>query len=217
MVAADRSRVAPWLAGLMLAGLALLSACTSANAHVPRATAYQSVTVVGDSLSILGRDSIWSTLGDAGWTANIAAFPGRTTTDQMSALQEAAERPQAATVIELGTNDALAMARDGVTVAQETAIIDRALAQFSDRRCLVWVNVDRDPERQGADDGTQIDAILRNEVARHPNLHIADMEAVLARHPEYLVADHVHFTAAGYHALASLMAGGLADCRHPIS
>lgn len=201
------------LGALAVVGLVALSACASASAkaHAPSESP-PPVSVVGDSLSILGRDQIWSTFGAAGLTADIDAFPGRTTASQMAALRGAAARPEPVTVVELGTNDALGLAQGTLTVDQEKADVAAALDLFG-HRCLVWVDADHDPERLGADKGVVVDDIIRQAAARHPNVHIADLAGILAAHPEYFVADHVHLTPTGYQALASLMVSKVAACR----
>jgi lysophospholipase L1-like esterase len=200
--------------------VALLAGCTAANANSgageagspdppePRA---RTVTVVGDSLTVLGEQAVRSALSDAGWWAALDAFPGRTTGTQMDALRAAADRGNDATLIELGTNDALRVSRGELSVSQAEADIVAALDLFGDR-CVVWVIPDRDPERRGADAGAAIDAIVKREAARRPALHVADLAVVLAAHPEYLVADRVHLTVDGYEALADLMARTLQAC-----
>ncbi len=121
-------------------------------------------------------------------------------------------RDERATIIELGTNDALAIAHEGFTLAEERSDIRTALDLFG-HRCVVWIDADHDPERQGVDAGAKVDAIIAAEAAHRPNVHVADFARVLARHPEYLVEDHVHLTPAGYQSMASLMATTVAACR----
>jgi lysophospholipase L1-like esterase len=205
-----------WAVLILVGSLLALGGCASAAArsHAAPEAAPTSppITVVGDSLSILGRDQVWATLDAAGWTADISAWPGRSTRTQMEALRQAARRDERATIIELGTNDALAIAHDGFTSAQERSDIKTALDLFGDR-CVVWINADRDPERQGVDAGVKVDAIIAAEAAHRPNVHVADFGAVLAQHPEYFVDDRVHLTAAGYQAMATLMADAVEACR----
>ena len=77
----------------------------------------RTLTVVGDSLTIQGEKPMRTALSDAGWFAALDAFPGRTTATQMATLRAAAARANDATIIELGTNDALAIARGERTLA----------------------------------------------------------------------------------------------------
>jgi lysophospholipase L1-like esterase len=207
------------LTAIVLA-LTVLTGCTAANASsgrsadvsVPAAAAGpRTTTVVGDSLTVLGEQPVRSALSDAGWFAALDAFPGRTTATQMDALRAAAARENDATVIELGTNDALAIAHGERTFAQTDADIVRALDLFGDR-CIVWVLPDHDPERRGVNAGAGVDAIVAREASRRDNLHVADLAAILDEHPEYLVPDRVHLTAEGYEALAALMAETLSAC-----
>ncbi len=200
--------------------LTVLAGCTAANASsgrpvdpsVPTAAAGpRTTTVVGDSLTVLGEQPVRTALSDAGWFAALDAFPGRTTATQMDALRAAAARENDATVIELGTNDALAIAHGERNFTQVDADIVRALDLFGDR-CIVWVIPDHDPERRGVNAGAGVDAIVAREASRRENLHIADLAAILADHPEYLVPDRVHFTGEGYEALGALMAKALSAC-----
>jgi len=195
--------------------MALLAGCAAANASSGREDGPPSprtVTVVGDSLTVLGEQGIRPALSDAGWFAALDAYPGRTTATQMDALRAAAARQNDATIIELGTNDALAVARGELSIQQADADIVAALDLFHGR-CVVWVIPDRDPERQGAATGTQIDAIVRREARHRSNVHVADMASLLSSHPDFLVYDRVHLTGEGYEALGALMADALGACK----
>jgi len=197
--------------------VAVLAGCTAANASAggssrpPEPVGPRTVTVVGDSLTVLGDQPIRAALTGSDWWAALDAFPGRTTGTQMDAIRAAAHRDNDATVIELGTNDALAIARGELSIVEADADIVAALDLFPDR-CVVWVIPDRDPERHGAATGTEIDAVVRREAAHRANLHVADLSALLSSHPEYLVPDRVHFTVDGYEALGRLMATALEAC-----
>jgi len=208
----------PAILGLISLATALaVVACSSASAraHGPggagSAEHHRSITLVGDSLSILGREQVWATLPTAGWTVMIDAFPGRTTGMQLASLRRAASRHQPATLVELGTNDALALAAGLITPIQESADLSAAVDLFA-RQCVVWIEPDHDPQRRGADAGSRVDALLARQARLHPNLHLADFGSVLAAHPEYLVADRTHLTPAGYRQLASFMAQALDAC-----
>jgi lysophospholipase L1-like esterase len=170
------------------------------------------LTVVGDSLSVLGRKPIRAVLGAAGWDVLVDAFPGRTTADQIPALRYAVGDPRRAVVIELGTNDALQVADGRIEQRAVLSSIGQALDLFGDR-CVVWVVPGRDPEGKGARVGAAIADELTAQAARRPNLHLADFGAVLEEHPEYLTDDQVHLTDDGSQALAELMADSVASCR----
>ena len=74
--------------------------------------------MVGDSLTVLGDQPIRAALTGSDWWAALDAFPGRTTGTQMDAIRAAAHRDNDATVIELGTNDALAIARGELSIVE---------------------------------------------------------------------------------------------------
>jgi lysophospholipase L1-like esterase len=170
------------------------------------------LTVVGDSLSVLGRKPIRAVLGAAGWDVLVDAFPGRTTADQIPALRYAAADARRPVIIELGTNDAIQVASGRLDQRAVLATIGQALDLFGDR-CVVWVVPGRDPEAKGARVGADIADALTAQAAHRPNLHLADFGAVLEEHPEYLLDDHVHFPDEGSQALAELMADAVATCR----
>jgi len=196
-------------------GLSLLVgvSCSSSSGSVTSSPGEaRSLTVVGDSLSVLGRQPIRDSLGRAGWKVLIDAFPGRTTADQIPAMRYASSDPARVVIIELGTNDAIQISEGHLEPAHAFASIDQALDLFAGR-CIVWVTPDRDPQRRGAMNGTRIAAELTAQAAKRPNLHIADFASVLADHPEYLLDDQVHLTDDGSQALADLMTDAIATCR----
>ncbi len=194
--------------------IVLATACTAAHAttHSTGVAGDGHVTIVGDSLTLLGAPQIEDGLHQAGWLVTVAAYPGRTTGDQADWLRVAADRHNQATVVALGTNDALGLSRGHLTLDDARTAIVSALDRFTDQ-CVVWVIPDHDPERRGANRGSDIDAIVVGYAADHANVHVADMAAVLAAHPEYLGPDQVHLTDAGSGALADAMANSLAACR----
>lgn len=187
---------------------------TAPSMTVPSGWATQGrpLTVIGDSLSVLGRGPIRAALGADGWDVLIDAFPGRTVADQIPAMTYAAGDARRPVIIELGTNDAVQIARGRLDQDDVRATIGQALDLFPDR-CLVWVVPGRDPEGTGANIGEAIGRELEAQASRRPNLHLADFGAVLEEHPEYLLEDQVHFTDEGSSALAELMATSVASCR----
>jgi len=170
------------------------------------------VTVVGDSLSVLGDAQIRAELEAAGWDARVDAFAGRTVAAQMGALALAARDSSQAIVIQLGTNDAHALAKHDTDPQTERDQISQALDLFRPGQCLVWVNADADPLRPGAAGGKVVDDLVAEAAQTRSNLHVADLFALLRAHPEYLLADEVHLTEAGSIALGGLMADALASC-----
>ena len=169
------------------------------------------LTVVGDSLSVLGRKPIRAALAAAGWDVLIDSFPGRTTADQIPALTYAAGDPSRVVIIELGTNDAIQVEDGRLDRASVMATIGQALDLFQDR-CIVWVVPGRDPQANGAEVGAAIGDELSAQAGRRPNLRLADFGAVLLEHPEYLLDDHVHLTDDGTQALADLMVDAVGGC-----
>jgi lysophospholipase L1-like esterase len=173
------------------------------------------VTVVGDSLTVLGNAQIRDVLTAQHWKVAVDAFPGRTVTTQMAALLKAAGRNRGSVVIELGTNDAHALANRETTASVERAQIRTALDLFPAEQCLVWVNADADPGRPGGIGGRIFDDALTSEASSRPNVHVADLAGLLAAHREYFVGDKVHLTDGGSTALGQMMAEALRACSGP--
>ena len=195
------------MAVLIVVGL--LASCSSSRASGPSLT---KVAMIGDSLSVLGDQQITDQLTRAGWNATIDAFAGVNTLEQMPVMAKAAKGSGTAFVVELGTNDSHQVFKGETTPSAERAQIAAALDLFG-TRCVVWVNVDSDPTRPGGSGGAVVNTALASEAAKRPNLHIADLGALLAAHPDYLVDDDVHLTPQGYEALGQLIATELERCR----
>jgi len=171
------------------------------------------VTIVGDSLVVLGDRKIRDVLKPAGWRVTVDAYPGVTVTTQMPALTKAAGDRQRAIVIELGTNDTHAFAQGETDARAEGEEIHRALELFAPSQCLVWVNADAEPSRPGGRGGKVVNDALAAAATSRPDLHVADLNAMLRAHPEYLLGDGVHLTDAGSTALGQLMANALNACQ----
>jgi lysophospholipase L1-like esterase len=201
--------VAAGLAALLVLGCSGSSGSVSGSDETVQPG--RPLTVVGDSLTVLGRQRIRASLGDAGWDVLIDAFGGRTTADQIPALKYAAADPRRTVIIELGTNDAIRVAEGVLDLDSVRATITEALDLFRGR-CLVWVLPARDPKGSGADAGAAIGDELEAQAERRPDLHLADFARVLGEHPEYLLDDQVHLTDEGSAALAELMTRTVSTC-----
>ena len=96
------------------------------------------------------------------------------------------------------------------------ALADRvAIRTKGDEQTLTWAQWRRRVrdlagglQRLGLERGQTLALLLGNR----PEFHVADMAAVLDRHPEYLGPDRVHLTGEGYEALATVMADALSAC-----
>ncbi len=192
---------------LVVAGLVGGGGCSLLGRSGPRP-----VAVVGDSLSVLGEHQIRQVLETAGWKVSMDGYPGVTTATQMPALEKTARAGRHPVVIELGTNDAHALDDGKTDAATERSTIGLALALFAPGQCLVWVNADANPSRPGGSGGRIVNDSLTAAAAGRPGTHIADLNAMLQAHPEYLLADGVHLTDDGSTALGHLMADALDAC-----
>jgi len=203
------SQARPLLAGIsvVVALSVLVAGCGLIGGSTGRP-----VTVVGDSLSVLGTSEIRDVLRSAGWRPSVDAYPGVTVAASMDGLTKAAKKLDRPIVIELGTNDTHALAKGETDVGAEERQIDQALDLFARGQCVVWVNADQDPARPGGRGGSAVNNHLSAAAAVRPELRVADLNGLLRAHPEFLLADGVHLTAAGSTALGHLMADALASC-----
>lgn len=200
----------PWRLALVgFAAIVLATSCASSDASQVRGI---KVAVVGDSLAATGEFRITEQFKQAGWKTSVSAFLGVTTQEQMPVLAKAAKSRSDAYVVELGTNDVRQLLHGTTTVAAEQTQLGEAIDLFGSH-CVIWVNVDGDPSRPGGFGGGAFNALLAKEASERPNLHIADLNAMLATHFEYFGPDRIHLTDAGYVALGQLMATTTQRCR----
>ncbi|HXG76392.1 MAG TPA: GDSL-type esterase/lipase family protein [Gaiellaceae bacterium] len=104
-------------------------------------------------------------------------------------------------VVSAGTND-----DPRIVSTFWRAVLDVVRAAGA-RRCVVWPTIVR-PAAVGATyDG--LNGALRRVAARHRTLVLVDWVGMVARHPEWLSADGVHVSAAGYRARAAAIAAAV--------
>lgn len=161
-----------------------------------------SVTLVGDSLNV-GIEPYLAVALD-GWTIHNRNLGGRATRAGLEVLRHEGARLAPRVVISLGTNDPRGDA------AGFRRNVREALALAGPGRCVVWVNL------AGAS-GTyeELNRVLRDEARRVENLRVVDWAGMLAEHPEWLAADGVHGTEAGYARRADAVAAAVRACRPP--
>jgi lysophospholipase L1-like esterase len=164
----------------------------------------QTVVVVGDSLTAQSEAPIGLVLTADGWRPVVDGRSGSSITNRNSIVdwptrvtELAAVRP-AVVVIELGTNDCADCGDD------LDAGIDRILAPLRQVRRVVWLTV-QDTAVERASDPEGVNEALRRATVRWPNLELLDMKGHFDGHPEWHIADLLHFNAAGSKELADLI------------
>jgi lysophospholipase L1-like esterase len=156
-----------------------------------------SVLIVGDSL-VVGANKLGlsKTLAADGWKVEIDADEGRSTRSGIAAVLPRRTVP-ALVVVELGTNPSAALA---VFPDELHQMLD-ALFQRGARR-VVWVTPHhRDDNRYDAKGRALVDA-----AAKESRLVLADWHAYAVGHKQWMNADGLHYTEAGYTVLAAFIA-----------
>jgi hypothetical protein len=169
----------------------------SDSAPVPRTGA---VTLVGDSLNVGIEPYLPSAL--EGWTITNRNEVGRRTDAGLDVLRDEGRSLARRVVISLGTNDP----PDGVDAYRRQ--VRAALAIAGRGRCVVWINMSAAHTSFQA-----LDAVLDEEARRVDNLRVVDWAGLLAEHPDWLAADGVHGTEAGYRGRAEAVADAVRGCR----
>lgn len=160
-----------------------------------------SVLVLGDSLTI-GADKagLTRTLRADGWTVDVDADVGRSTRGGIYALQVQHPTVPSTVVVELGTNPS---ADIGTFAAEIDTMLSELAARGATR--VLWLTPHhRDDNRYAAKS-----AAIEAAAAKNPMLAVADWASVAVGHREWMLADGLHYTAAGYAVLAAFIADEL--------
>lgn len=163
------------------------------------------VVVIGDSLAVGMAPDLQALL--PGRPVLVDARVGRPLDEGMAVLA-GADPPRASYLFSLFTND------DPVRVEALDAAVRASVATLGPRGCAVWATIVR--PKVGGRSYAAANARLR-ALAADPalagRLQIADWARALGGHRrQWLVADGVHATSAGYRARARIYAGALARC-----
>ena len=186
-----------------LALISLLCALCALPATAPGASGgSKSAVVVGDSLAVGTGPYLPGLL--PGWQVRQIARSGVATAygvDRVRALGSALPHYL---VLSLGTND------DPRAVTRFRESIRAVLAVAGSRRCVVWPNIVR-PRTLGAT-YAGLNRALAEEAAAHSRLKVVDWRGLTKAHQDWLRADGVHATVAGYRGRAAAIARALATC-----
>jgi len=157
--------------------------------------------VVGDSLTAgaVAAGFVWMS-ARAGQGTLVDAQKGRHITEGVTALGHLkyyGYLPRVV-IIALGTNDSTA----SMTPEAFRAQLDRAMVWCGPRKCI-FMDLWRTDERAGA--ARALNAEIYALPARSPNASYVRWSVYAAQHPEWMQADGVHYTAAGYDFRARYM------------
>jgi len=204
-----RPVVAALLGLVLLASAGWAYAATTRSPAAPLSGRDREVTVPGNRLLLVGDSLLWGaipqvqrTLTADGWAPTIAATPGTKVGDWAPGLplQVAAAHPDAV-VVELGTNDC------DPDCATLTASIDQVMRSVAKTVPVYWLNVQTQPTYPIHPE--TVNRALNAAASHWPNLTLVDMNGHFRNHPEWHVADGLHFDDAGSVQLAQLIADAL--------
>jgi hypothetical protein len=160
------------------------------------------IVMVGDSLAVGTKAPLASAL--PGWDVTTDGRTGRPLAEGMGIIRTLASAPPVLAV-SLFTNDG-----PGSVAALENAVRETITLQ-SGRGCVIWATIVRPPV--GGQTYDNANAALARLAAANPGvMRIVPWAAQVAAHPEWLAADGVHATPAGYAARAQLYAAAARTC-----
>ncbi len=152
------------------------------------------VAVVGDSVTALSRQSIATSLAQAGYQPSIEAVDGIELVQAVPFVDQLAEQKPNDWIIELGTNDA---GRDNPLWALPF------LADWQQVRasgCAIYLSV----SPHAGPIAAQINASLAGLAHAHANVHVLDWGSLEYGNPAWIEPDMIHPTPAGQAELAAL-------------
>jgi GDSL-like Lipase/Acylhydrolase family len=178
---------------LLAAGLALAPAASAAE---------QRLLVNGDSLAEGTRPYIPRELPE--WRVTQSTAVSRHASEGDEVMRRYGSRLPHVIHVSLGTND-----YPGDVDGFRDSIVD-VMKVAGRARCVVWANVVRPPYRGVSYRG--YNRALADEASRRENLRVLNWVRMVRGHPEWLAADGVHVSAAGYRARAKAVARAVSRC-----
>lgn len=177
-----------------------VSAVLAACRH-PEDVRGSKVLVIGDSLLKQSEPAVQSALQSDGWTATVTGVPGSTIEQWPGLVGALADKVQPdVAVVELGTNNCASGACEDVS-----AYIDSVMHQLTKHASVVyWLNTRQVPAVHPVHPD-YVNREIADAVTRWPNLVPVDMHGWQEGHPEWILADGLHFTDAGELAFAQLV------------
>ena len=177
------TRVGAALAVLALASTALATA-TAGGAGAAAAVAQRRMWVQGDSVLLGAVNLVQADLHADGWAGTVTAFSGLQLYAAVPLFRQEQANLGSVVVVELGANSCC-------DLSSFSAQMDQAMAAIGPRH-VIWLTTSLFRPFQ-----VQMNAVIRQTLARWPNAVVADWGAVVAAHPEAVYVDGLHLTLAG--------------------
>jgi len=180
----------------------------------PSLPVVRTVSVVGDSITVVSRPAISSALAGA-YETDIRGIWGQRIDQMLPTLSAVLRQHPSAVVVNLGSNDAI----QAETHRGWQSSFARMIALLSPTRCVLLTTIStlldaRNPPPPVAAD---INAAIEGVTSRYRNFHIVDWNAAVhANNGRTLLSpDRIHPSPVGQLTLAALIRSALdGDCRH---
>jgi hypothetical protein len=165
--------------------------------------ASQQLLVQGDSLAVGTRPFLRRELSD--WKIRHSVKVGRHTARGVAWLHAHAASLPDVIHVSLGTND------DPRRVSAFRESIRAVMDLVGPSRCVVWANIVRSPAHGKSYSG--YNRALAAESRPRDNMRVVNWARLVRDNPDWLAADGVHATAAGYEGRARLVARSVRRCQ----
>ena len=183
--------------------LSLVMLCAALCAPAAADAKSRRLLVNGDSLAVGTKPYIPRELD--GWKVTQSTAISRHAHQGAAVMRRYGRRLPRVIHVSLGTND------DPGQVVGFSAAIEDVMEVAGERRCVVWANIVRPPV--GGTSYAAYNRALAREDRERDNLRVVNWARMTKRHPEWLAADGVHVSAAGYRARAKAVARQVERCR----
>lgn len=167
------------------------------------------VLIIGDSMIGVTSEELDATLGPT-YAIDVVARDGERIDQLIPRLEKQladAQDEAEIVIVNAGTNDAIQ-----AHPSWESSF-DAMLSLIEHHRCVVYVTIEDVLDLRPSANGTAaaINARIRREATSRPNVRVADWDAVIDAHPEYLI-DGIHPYYDGQQVLADLIRDTLLTC-----
>ena len=192
-------RVAPLLAGPLLALLLLVGLVPGVHA-VPDAGAQERrVVVIGDSIILGAESALVGAFQGAGWQISFDAAVSRSTVAALDAIEAHRAELTDSLVLSFGANDA-------GNPATFRARVERVLAATASVPNVYWLTI-----REVRDYYPAANQVLREVAAGHPNVTVVDWNGATAGNDSYTAGDGLHLNGSGAARMAEVLVGAVVN------
>jgi lysophospholipase L1-like esterase len=185
------ARLGAGLAAVAVATVVLVTA-TPGHAGAAAAAPARTMWVQGDSVLLGAVDQVQAGLRADGWTGTVTAFSGLQLYAAVPLFRQEQANLGSVVVVELGANSCC-------DLGSFSSQMDQAMTAIGPHH-VIWLTTPLFRPFQ-----VQMNAVIRQTLAKWPNAEVADWGAVVAANPQAVYADGLHLTPAGRSLLAAFI------------